>query len=46
MVHAGDEVEVPRGVFHRAYNPHAAPALVMSETRPSVASARRAEIHG
>jgi len=39
LVNAGDEVSVPRGVFHRAYNPHAIPALVMWETRPALRTA-------
>jgi mannose-6-phosphate isomerase-like protein (cupin superfamily) len=39
VVHAGDEVEVPRGVFHRAHNPHAVPALVVWETRPALRTA-------
>ena len=39
MAQAGDEVGVPRGVFHCAHNPHAVPALVMWETRPALRTA-------
>lgn len=39
VVTAGNEIGVPRGVFHRAHNPHDAPALVMWETRPALRTA-------
>jgi mannose-6-phosphate isomerase-like protein (cupin superfamily) len=39
MLNAGDEIGVPRGVFHRAHNPHPVPALVTWETRPALRTA-------
>jgi quercetin dioxygenase-like cupin family protein len=39
VVKAGDEVAVPRGVFHQARNPFDAPAIVRWETRPALRSA-------
>jgi quercetin dioxygenase-like cupin family protein len=35
----GDEVHVPRGAFHYAYNPHDQAALVLWETRPALRTA-------
>jgi mannose-6-phosphate isomerase-like protein (cupin superfamily) len=36
LVQTGEALDVPRGVFHRAHNPGAAPALVVWETRPAL----------
>lgn len=39
MVGAGEELAVPRNVYHHAHNPLDAPALVVWETRPALRSA-------
>ena len=39
IVKAGDELAVPRGVYHQARNPFDAPAIVRWETRPAMRSA-------
>jgi len=39
IARAGEEVGLARGVFHRAHNPHDAPALVIWETRPALRTA-------
>jgi mannose-6-phosphate isomerase-like protein (cupin superfamily) len=36
LVRAGETLEVPRGTFHRAYNPEAVPAMAIWETRPAL----------
>jgi mannose-6-phosphate isomerase-like protein (cupin superfamily) len=36
IVRAGETIEVPRGTFHRAYNPETVPAMVIWETRPAL----------
>lgn len=38
-VQKGDEVAIPKGVFHLAYNPNDVPALVLWETRPALRTA-------
>jgi mannose-6-phosphate isomerase-like protein (cupin superfamily) len=38
-VRAGDELVVPRGAFHCAYNPGDTPSLVIWETRPALRTA-------
>lgn len=39
LVRAGERLDVPRGAYHRADNPHDAPALVLWETRPALRTA-------
>jgi quercetin dioxygenase-like cupin family protein len=39
IVKAGDELAIPRGVFHQARNPFDEPAIVRWETRPAMRSA-------
>jgi mannose-6-phosphate isomerase-like protein (cupin superfamily) len=39
IVQKGDELVVPRGAFHRAYNPFDVPTLVLWETRPALRTA-------
>jgi hypothetical protein len=39
IVHAGDELAIPRGVYHQARNPFDAPAIVRWEIRPVLRSA-------
>ncbi|MBA3465521.1 MAG: cupin domain-containing protein [Deltaproteobacteria bacterium] len=38
-VRAGDAIDVPKGAFHNARNPHDTPALVTWETRPALRTA-------
>lgn len=40
MLRAGEELEIAAGVYHRAYNPEEAPALVLWETRPALKTAQ------
>lgn len=39
LYRAGETVDVPRGTFHRAYNPEDVPAMVLWETRPALRTA-------
>ena len=40
MISAGQELHIPAGVYHRAYNPHDVAALVLWETRPALRTAQ------
>jgi mannose-6-phosphate isomerase-like protein (cupin superfamily) len=39
IVHAGQHLDIPRGVLHNAHNPGDAPALAIWETRPALRTA-------
>lgn len=39
IARSGETLEIPRGTFHRAYNPGDVPALVLWETRPALRTA-------
>jgi quercetin dioxygenase-like cupin family protein len=36
LVRAGETLEIPRGIFHRAYNPDDTTAMAIWETRPAL----------
>jgi quercetin dioxygenase-like cupin family protein len=36
LVRAGETLEIPRGTFHRAFNPEDTPTMVIWETRPAL----------
>ncbi len=39
LVGAGEHLDLPKGAFHRAHNPHDAPVLAIWETRPALRTA-------
>jgi mannose-6-phosphate isomerase-like protein (cupin superfamily) len=39
ILNDGDRIDIPAGAFHSVQNPHAAPALVIWETRPALRTA-------
>lgn len=39
VVRAGEEIEIAKGVYPLAHNPHGAPAIVLWETRPALGTA-------